>query len=280
MAHSVEKGSQIAKQGFQAEHWVANTFNQWHSSILAQKWLLAMDYVISEIEKVEAQVLRLKDCKTDIVVEVKITFKNCLDVENIQVKLVSNKRGFNQIDKRSLRNYKEKLWQDMPNEVYKLLQYFCGEIKPYKEGRDIKKHRMFIDEFSPYEQYILINWFSKRKNFIISDVIRGRGRFAAEWIMVIQFIDGIFTNWCIANVNLVVEYMGEGNVEISPRGSLKIGRITMQRKGGDNGRESANYLQFKEDPMEILEYFKNKKQNIKTPMQQIYANNNYVALKK
>ena len=79
--------------------------------------------------------------------------------------------------------------------------------------------------------------------------------------MVIQFIDGIFTNWCIANVNLVVEYMGEGNVEISPRGSLKIGRITMQRKGGDNGRESANYLQFKEDPMEIFQKQKTKHKN-------------------
>ena len=31
-------------------------------------------------------------------------------------------------------------------------------------------------------------------------------------------------------------------------GSLKVGKITMQRKGGDAGRESAKMLQFKINP--------------------------------
>ena len=39
---------------------------------------------------------------------------------------------------------------------------------------------------------------------------------------------------------------------MTPRGSLKIGRITVQRKGGDNGRKTANMLQFKIDPTEIF----------------------------
>jgi len=47
-------------------------------------------------------------------------------------------------------------------------------------------------------------------------------------------------------------YFDNGKVEISPRGSLKIGKITMQRKGGDGGRETANMLQFKLDPAEIF----------------------------
>ncbi len=47
-------------------------------------------------------------------------------------------------------------------------------------------------------------------------------------------------------------YFDDGSVEISKKGSLKIGRITIQRKGGDNGRESANMLQFKIDPTELL----------------------------
>lgn len=40
---------------------------------------------------------------------------------------------------------------------------------------------------------------------------------------------------------------------MSPRGSICIGKVTIQRKGGDNGRETANMLQFKLDPTELFE---------------------------
>ncbi|OAV02307.1 hypothetical protein AO381_1598 [Moraxella catarrhalis] len=50
-----------------------------------------------------------------------------------------------------------------------------------------------------------------------------------------------------------MQHYGDGDVVISPRGSLKIGRVTMQRKGGDNGRPTANMLQFKIDPAELFE---------------------------
>jgi len=42
------------------------------------------------------------------------------------------------------------------------------------------------------------------------------------------------------------------NVRITEKGSLKIGRITMQRKGGDAGRETSKMLQFKINPMELF----------------------------
>jgi hypothetical protein len=51
----------------------------------------------------------------------------------------------------------------------------------------------------------------------------------------------------------VLNFFGNGGVKISPRGSISIGRITMQRKGGDNGRPSANMLQFKIDPTKLLD---------------------------
>ncbi len=43
-----------------------------------------------------------------------------------------------------------------------------------------------------------------------------------------------------------------GEVRITKQGSLKIGKITMQRKGGDGGRLSANMLQFKINPCELF----------------------------
>jgi len=45
---------------------------------------------------------------------------------------------------------------------------------------------------------------------------------------------------------------GSGDVGITARGSLKIGKITMQRKGGDAGRETSKMLQFKINPMELF----------------------------
>ena len=48
-------------------------------------------------------------------------------------------------------------------------------------------------------------------------------------------------------------FRSEGKVEITSRGNLKIGKIGMQRKGGDAGRETANMLQFKVDPVELFD---------------------------
>ncbi|MEQ1762789.1 MAG: hypothetical protein ABL984_06525 [Pyrinomonadaceae bacterium] len=41
-------------------------------------------------------------------------------------------------------------------------------------------------------------------------------------------------------------------MEITRAGNLKIGRITMQRKGGDGGRETAKMLQFKINPALLI----------------------------
>ena len=59
-----------------------------------------------------------------------IKLKDEIDAQNISIKLVSNKKGFNQIDKRRLLHY-AKLWK-IQEDVLVLLKYFCGEIKPYK----------------------------------------------------------------------------------------------------------------------------------------------------
>ncbi len=57
-----------------------------------------MNYDLDEIEFVKA--IKLSGYKTDVQVQITIKLKKAIDVENLQVKLVSNNRGFNQIDKR------------------------------------------------------------------------------------------------------------------------------------------------------------------------------------
>lgn len=49
------------------------------------------------------------------------------------------------------------------------------------------------------------------------------------------------------------ECFGAGDIRITREGSLKIGKIGMQRKGGDGGRDTAKMLQFKINPIELFE---------------------------
>jgi len=59
--------------------------------------------------------------------------------------------------------------------------------------------------------------------------------------------------WILKDINQVMNFFATGEVKITPRGSLKIGRITMQRKGGDAGRETAKMLQFKINPVKLFD---------------------------
>ncbi len=49
--------------------------------------------------------VKLKDYKIDVLVQVTIKLKEAIDTQNLQVKLVSNPKGFNQIDKRWVYKY-------------------------------------------------------------------------------------------------------------------------------------------------------------------------------
>lgn len=240
-------GSKIAKDGFKNEKDIANKFINWKDDIEAQQWLKTMGYNLNDIEYVYAEVLH--GYKTDVQVQVTIKLKNIIDAQNIQVKLVSNAKGFNQIDKRWIKNYAE-MWE-MPDNIVKLLKYYTGELEPYKrDTRD--KRRMFMDEFSEQEQNKILEYFEQNKMLIILDIVKGRGKFAAEWILVAQRYEDIF-RWILKPINVAINHYSEGKVEITNRGNLKIGRIGMQRKGGDAGRETANMLQFKVDPIELFD---------------------------
>jgi hypothetical protein len=113
-------------------------------------------------------------------------------------------------------------------------------------------------------------------SYDLSDLFTGDGEYAAAWIMV-TFKSSTSTagkpaakansakpplasiqnapesRWLLCTTSEAANFYGSGEIQITPAGSLKIGRITMQRKGGDNGRESANMLQFKINPAELFE---------------------------
>lgn len=73
---------------------------------------------------------------------------------------------------------------------------------------------------------------------------------SAEWFLVTRNSSDNAVDWILKDINTVCNFYAQGEVVVSPRGSLKIGRVTMQRKGGTPYPTS---LQFKINPLQLFE---------------------------
>jgi hypothetical protein len=240
-------GSQTAKNGFLNEDNIVHKFNNWRLDEDAKKWLTIMEYQLNNIEYVKA--IKISGYKADVQVQISIKLKEAIDAQNIQVKLVSNPKGFNQIDKRWIDKYVE-MW-NIPKQIISIFKRYTGEIPPNiinpKDSR-----RMFAYEFTSTEKEEMIRWLNENKALIVSDILKGRGQFSAEWMLVAQSVKEN-SRWILKPMNFCLNYFGNGHIEITKKGNFKIGKITMQRKGGDNGRDTSKMLQFKINPAELFE---------------------------
>ncbi len=242
----VKRGSQTAKGGFSNENDIINKFNNWKNDKDSQAWLILMNYNLVEIEDVIA--IKVSGYKTDVQAQVSIKLKEAIDIQNLQVKLVSNPKGFNQIDKRWVDKYSA-MW-NIPSNAISILKRYTGEEVPNIDNPKDER-RMFANEFSKKEQKLIMSWLSKNQSLIVSDILKGQGKFAAEWMLVAQKIS-INARWVLKPMNFCMNYFGNGKIKITQRGNFKIGKITMQRKGGDAGRETSKMLQFKINPAELF----------------------------
>jgi hypothetical protein len=232
-------GSMTAKNGFKNEDEIRDKFNNWKTDEDARVWLAAMNYKIAEIESVSAS--KPHGEKADVEIVVKTSRGERKD--GISIKLVSSPNGFNQIDKRWLSHY-VKMWK-MPAGVEAALKLFVGETPPNKPSRD--PDRMYLNEIDAGSQKAIIEFFTANRAEIVSDLFSGDGPHAAGWVMVaLKSTDR--PRWVLRTDAETIKFFGEGKVELTLNGNLKIGRITMQRKGGDGGRETAKMLQFKINP--------------------------------
>ena len=171
----IQLGSKTAKNGFLNEVHIINKFNNWKSDLEAQKWLIIMEYNLNEIDSVIA--LKIKGSyKSDVQIQIEIHFKNIIESQNISIKLVSNKSGFNQIDKRWVDKYAE-LWL-IPDDVVQTLKYFCGELKHCVNEAN-EERRLFLNEFSYEKQNRLIDFINNNKLLIGNDILKVRGKLSA-----------------------------------------------------------------------------------------------------
>lgn len=236
-------GSETAKNGFRNEDEIKAKFEAWSTDSDAKAWLTTMGFKLVEV--IGVSVTKPHDEKADI--EVTVQTKSGTRTEGISIKLVSSPNGFNQIDKRWVSRY-AKMW-NMPLVVENALKRFVGEIAPTAPGR--AANRMFLDEMDKLNREAVIAFFTTNKQDVVEDLFEGDGTHAARWVMV-AFKATSNTRWTLKPVDDVIRYYSEGPVTVTSGGNLKIGRITMQRKGGDGGRDTAKMLQFKINPALLL----------------------------
>ncbi|MFK7817618.1 MAG: type II restriction endonuclease [Planctomycetaceae bacterium] len=240
----IQRGSQTAKGGFKNEDDIRDKFNAWKSDKDAQAWLTAMKYELSQIQSVKA--VKPHGYKADVEVRIRTDKKET--VQGISIKLVSSPNGFNQIDKRWLKTY-ARMWK-MPDDVVDAMKFYLGETPPI--GNTKRPNRMYLTELPEQSRDAVIAFFRKHKDQIISDLLAGDGEHAAKWFMVTLKSKTGPPRWTIRSLKETIRFYSEGKVVMTRAGNLKLGRISMQRKGGDNGRPTANMLQFKMNPVQLF----------------------------
>jgi hypothetical protein len=270
-----EIGSLTAKGGFINEANICKKFLNYKNDQEAQTWLSIMGYIPQKIQKLSTvqipvrinlekaislgvskekyeETIQFK--KADIQVRVEIVIDDILHIENISLKKANKSSGFNQVDKRPVLTYKQ-IWNFNEN-IAKWLRLFTGDILPKEilseeELSNIKdKRRLFFTEIPSDNLQEIIQYFQNNKTLIISDILRGRGGLSAEWFLVTRKSSENLVDWILKDINTVCNFYAQGEVAVSPRGSLKIGRVTMQRKGGTPDPTS---LQFKINPLDLFE---------------------------
>lgn len=236
--------SKGAKGGFQNEHDVIASFNAMTDEAII--WLRHMGHEPSTISKVNAYKAPPR-VKPDIYVEIISRNGSETVTEKISVKLASNARGFNQIDRGRVLDRYSKLWQSLSSDAATGLRLFTGDLSPLPGAGN--KKRMLLPDLPEHLRDAIIDFFESQKVAVITDLLAGREPHKAEWFLAVNRSNHTSN---LRPMTAAIEYYSQGKVGLTPRGSLSIGRITAQRKGGDKGAPSANDLQFKFNPNEMI----------------------------
>lgn len=257
--------STAAKRGFKVEDLFVEHLSD-DNSTFRKKLLIELGFQDEKIESIQATKPRgylsnsFTNLKTDVALQIK-TGSNIsnLDSQNFSIKLVSAKdaSGFNQLDKRWVDTY-SKLFK-IPEDVTFLLKLYTGEIGPdeyeFKPETIRDNRRLFLTEFLEKDQKLILDFFNKNLLKIIHTLFIGEtNQFVPNWLIVIQnsneSIDSLEDSlFKLSPIYEAIQiFFGDGKVSITKQGNLKLGNMTMQRKGGDGGKKTANMLQFKINP--------------------------------
>ena len=229
-----------ARGGFDNEANIIESFNLMDREAIT--WLRHMGHDPSEVSRVNAFKAPPR-VKPDVICEIFDRSGALVAREKLSAKKAAGKRGFNQIDRGDVVSRYLGMWPDMPPLTVEGLRLFTGNLPPVGKSREPK--RMFFDELTEGHQASITNFFSENKTRIVRDLLAGREPDMARWFLG---RDEARDRWTLLPIEDAVEFYSKGPVGSTIRGSIQLGTLTAQRKGGDKGMPSATNLQFKFDP--------------------------------
>lgn len=262
-SYTKDWGSRVAKSGFKNEEDIVKKINNWESDSDAEDWLRIIFGSLDKIKNVQCENLS-NNVKPDICINIEGANSNF--EEYVSIKKAKSSANYNQIDKRWVEDY-SKLW-GFDKETEAALKMFVGrqgwspnEISNKYDIQDISSlrdnrysdtpRRLYIDELPDNMKNSVLEFLEDKMDIIIDDIISGTGEPEAKWIMVTKFNeDGVAESWHLSDISSAIDQIS-GDVTVSNQGNIKLGDITVQRKGGDNGRETAQMLQFKMNPLDL-----------------------------
>ena len=258
--------SRSAKRGFQQERDIVDIFNNYQNDPNALKWISTIfGDGISTVKSVHLSVNGgLKGYK-DIIGSIDEETKNhkkadlfvcgffsdqTREVSNISVKSSSGHR--NHLDRRKLSFY-QNLW-GFSEEILLYLRLFTGEALYHGHTSlldivDLKDdRRVFMYEFKEEYRDEILSFFDSNKKIIIRDVVQGRGKFKADWIMVVRW-DRDPISFHLVEIEEALDILCQGGTKLTKMGNIQMGKVYIKRKGGTGG---ATNLQFQFNPFVLL----------------------------
>lgn len=169
-----------------------------------------------------------------------ISLKCCVDFRT----------GFNQIKRSSLKNFSKEF--EVPDSIQTILRrYTYGRKKLLHKARNYTQ-----DELDR-----LIAFLNSRKKALLLSAFTGQAKKSkANWLLLHQWMP---PNWGkniakkekseLISMQVILRLFDNLTVGYSRYGTITFGLgITLQRKGGDNGKDTANDLQFKMRTLPLL----------------------------
>lgn len=176
-----------------------------------------------------------------------------LAMKGISMKTYKPEVSFSQANRGSIETYVEEL--GMSYGVAETLRAF---VQKNRQGE-----RTMLNEAPASAQDALLDFFRLYQRQIISHVLRGKAKVVlkADWLLLHEAKDadwvtkiGQRETWHLYPMAKVIDCCCSEAPSITDRGNLVLGLgLTMQRKGGDGGANTANDLQFKLNPKMIHE---------------------------
>jgi hypothetical protein len=171
----------------------------------------------------------------------------------ISMKTFKTEVSFGHANRGTLETYVKDL--GIPGEVAKTLRSYTT--------KDDDGQRVMLNEAPCEDQRELLKFFTQFQRHIVSHILRGKeeSQLKADWMLFHEANDDNWPErvgdkqfWHLYSIQAVIDCCCSELPEINGNGNLILGLgLTLQRKGGDNGAESANDLQFKINPMVIHE---------------------------